>query len=357
MEDTAVSNYMGREHMRRTHEYERRNDIHEPSHALERNLRHEPRHEARHMAERHTASGYPEHYGRYDYDRMGPHHAERRHMGEGMHSDWDHDLYYQRGHAQDYAHPHGHSYEHERLAAYEEHPYGYGHSEHAYDDHYGHMYGDMHHQHEHARTVYSDLDHQILDQQYIDEKLRQDHYRREHYRQNSTPTDNSRHATHRRHLTREERDARDLVRRSHEESRKREEERLHEEEERRHREEERRHVMEEEQRHREEELRHAQAEEEDKWRKQHEEEMRVLYPELGDIETPEHARLDEYVAHGAEVEDEKYADLPCHHTFEEDDKLFSNQQQEEELNFGFGGEFHHGERAHEREIDGHRNSE
>ena len=148
-------------------------------------------------------------------------------------------------------------------------PHAYGSQAHDYEDHYGHMYGDMHREHEHARTVYSDLDHQILDQQYIDESLRQDHYRREHYRQNSTPVDNSRR-THHHRMTREERDARDLVRRGHEESRKHEEDRLHEDEERRHREEERQHIMEEEQRHREEDQRHAQAEEEDKWRKQHE---------------------------------------------------------------------------------------
>ena len=80
LEDTAVSNYLGREHNRGRYEHESSNDMYEPRHAP----RHEPRHDA---------SGYPVHHDRYAYERRGPHHAERSHMGQGMeyqhHSDWD----------------------------------------------------------------------------------------------------------------------------------------------------------------------------------------------------------------------------------------------------------------------------
>ena len=47
--------------------------------------------------------------------------------------------------------------------------------------------------------------------------------------------------------------------------------------------------------------------------------MRMLYPEYHDIETDEQAKKDHYLTAGYEDEDETYADLPCHHSFEEDD--------------------------------------
>ena len=47
-----------------------------------------------------------------------------------------------------------------------------------------------------------------------------------------------------------------------------------------------------------------------------------------DIETEEHAKRDPYIAHGEESEEEDYGEeLPCHHTFDEDEDLFSNNDE------------------------------
>lgn len=48
--------------------------------------------------------------------------------------------------------------------------------------------------------------------------------------------------------------------------------------------------------------------------------------EYHDIETQEHAYRDEYLTKGYEDEDEDYGEeLPCHHTFDDDQELFSER--------------------------------
>ena len=144
-------------------------------------------------------------------------------------------------------------------------------------------------------------------------------------------------------MTRAEKEAKEQVKRDHEEARKREEERRKREEELAHREEERQH-REEERRHREEEdRRHRQEEMRDVDRKKAEErhlDVEELHPTYRDIETEKHVRQDPYITMGAELEDENYEDLPCHHTFEEEDSIFEREAEEDdEENYGYSHEF------------------
>lgn len=118
-----------------------------------------------------------------------------------------------------------------------------------------------------------------------------------------------------------------------EERQKREEDRLrHEEDDRRHREEERKKRLEETGRYEEEERHFSDEEDYDHYvhMPPHKQAQRAKPYEYHDIETQEKARKDPYIARGYESEEEDYGEeLPCHHTFDEEDGLFSESEDDD----------------------------